>query len=238
MTPSDYLPQYEKEGMFIIKGFVSEARLWNLQEHYINALTTKRALYPELEHPAFLPNASNFCFEPDIEEVALNILGPNCKILGEKFVIKWPTKDNTRPYIHFWHQDSAYIGAKHAPYLTCLIAIDDSTVDNAALSVVPFSHFKPNGILNHTNKGRIDEFQNSDSLAINYGDEVYPGEKYPAKHVVNLAPGDMLVFSSMNLHGSGINTTDHVRRSYLVHFSKGTILNAKGDLFWRSDNLQ
>ena len=87
-------------------------------------------------------------------------------------------------------------------------------------------------------KGKVDKFQNSESLAISYDGEFYPGEKRPNQHVIDLDPGDVLVFSSLNLHGSGINRSDKVRRSYLVHFSDGIIRNAKGDTFWRCDSLE
>jgi len=165
-------------------------------------------------------------------------MGSDFRLLGEKFVIKWPLSQVEEPYIHFWHQDSGYIGARHKPYLTCLIALDHSIIKNAALSVVPFSIYKPHGILNHRSMGKIDQFQNSDSLVTIFHGELFPGEHFIPKYTIELDPGDMLIFSSMNIHGSGINITDTWRRSYLVHFSDGPILNSKGDPFWRADKLK
>ncbi len=238
MITEDHKDQYKENGFFVLPKLISGEKIWSLQGEYKEALTTKRALMPELERPTFLPDFSNFCNDHAIQNIGLEILGPACRIMGEKFVIKWPTEKGERPYIHFWHQDSAYIGAKHPPYLTCLIAIDRSTEENAALAVMPITKFGSYGLSNHMSKGKVDKFQRADSLAISYDGEMYPGEKRPNKHVIDLDPGDVLVFSSLNLHGSGINRSKQIRRSYLVHFSDGIIRNAKGDLFWRCDSLE
>jgi len=238
MITDSHITQYKEDGYFVVPGLMRRDEIWELKDEYINAIAKKRTLLPDLRFPTFLPDMCNFCYHPKLQEIARRLIGDTCRVMGEKFVIKWPTLDDSRPYIHFWHQDSGYIGTRHEPYLTCLIALDKSTVENAALSVIPFSKFKPLGVLNHESKGRIDEFQNSDSLAVTYGGETYPGEHHPPQFVIDLDPGDVLVFSSMNLHGSGVNSTTEVRRSYLVHYSDGIIKNSKGELFWRADNLE
>jgi len=238
MIADSHLDDYKRFGFFVLRKYISEEKIWNLKGEYKEALTTKNALLPELKKPTFLPDSSNFYRDHLIQTIGLSVIGPSCRLMGEKFVIKWPTENGEKPYIHFWHQDSAYIGSKHAPYLTCLIAIDKSTEENAALSVMPLTKFGSYGLSNHINKGRVDEFQKSDSLAVSYDGELYPGEKYPLKNSIDLDPGDVLVFSSLNLHGSGINRTDTVRRSYLIHYSDGVVRNSEGDLFWRCDSLE
>jgi len=235
--PVESLCWYHHEGLIILKNYIKEQSLVDLKYSFVNAFERTRCRIPELKHPTFLSDTCNFYLEPEILHIGKVLMGKDCRLLGEKFVIKWPSEKDKKPYIHFWHQDSAYIGAPHKPYLTCLITLDHSSIQNAALSVIPLSAFNPNCILNHTNLGKVDEFQKSDSLGIRYEGEYYPGERNIPKHAVELWPGDVLIFSSMNLHGSGINFTSNIRRSYLVHFSDGPILNAKGDLFWKADKL-
>jgi ectoine hydroxylase-related dioxygenase (phytanoyl-CoA dioxygenase family) len=46
--------------------------------------------------------------------------------------------------------------------------------------------------------------------------------------IVEVPAGSAAVFSSFTLHRSGVNTTDRMRRVYLIQFSPEVILKADG----------
>lgn len=46
-----------------------------------------------------------------------------------------------------WHQDTAFFAHDHASLLACQLYLDDSTLENGCIHVVPGSH--KHGLLNH-----------------------------------------------------------------------------------------
>lgn len=110
-----------------------------------------------------------------------------------------------------WHQDSGYVAHNggppdHLPYLTCWCPLDDSTVANGTVRVIPGSH--TSGIVDHERVGAdLQVMAREEGLAI------------------EARAGDVVAFSSRLLHATGANRTDRPRRVYLAQYSAEAILD-------------
>ena len=62
-------------------------------------------------------------------------LGETDYLFNEQYVVKAAEKG-----LKFgWHQDSGFVGYTHRPYLSCWCAIDDVTVENGTVYLLPYS---------------------------------------------------------------------------------------------------
>lgn len=122
-----------------------------------------------------------------------------------------------------WHQDSAFgQAAPHPPYLSCWCALDDMTEANGTVFVLPYSRAGTRGLVPHTQE------EGTNDLVGYQGDD--SGE------IVTVPAGGIAVFSSYNLHRSGVNVTDRMRRVYLAQYSPVLMRNKDGDgLFGRNE---
>jgi len=128
-------------------------------------------------------------------------------LFNEQFVVK-----SARTGASFaWHQDSAYVGFEHEPYVTLWIALDDTDVKNGCVYVLPRDLDRERQIEPH----RWDPV----------GKEKVGYEGPDAGIAVEVSAGSVLVFSSLTLHRSGANTTDHARRAYICQYSSVPILD-------------
>ena len=154
----------------------------------------------------------------DFPELAAFILGPRMKafvapllsaqphLFNEQFVVKGPKTGAA----FAWHQDSGYVGFNHAPYLSVWIAVDDTTMDNGPVYILPRDLDRETDVADH--KWDTD------------GKEMvgYDGEELGTPAIV--PAGSIVAFSSLTLHRSSPNTSNAARRAYLVQYSNGPIL--------------
>lgn len=119
-----------------------------------------------------------------------------------------------------WHQDERYIPTRDRSLVGAWIAIDDATVDNGCLWVVPGSH--RNGYLFPTRPhGEPDEYDSSDQA---YGFDESDGIP------VEVPAGSVVFFNGYLLHKSLKNRTAGFRRALVNHY-----LNAWSLLPWQAD---
>lgn len=110
-----------------------------------------------------------------------------------------------------WHQDERYIPTRDRSLVGAWIAIDDATVDNGCLWVVPGSH--RDGYLYPTRAhGRPDEYDSSDQA---YGFDDAAGVP------VEVAAGSVVFFNGYLLHRSSKNRTTGFRRALVNHYLNG-----------------
>ena len=74
--------------------------------------------------------------DPALLELVVQLLGPNVRFWWDQGINKVPGAGSTIA----WHQDNGYTRGHIAEYLTCWIALDDSTLENGGLMVIPGSH--------------------------------------------------------------------------------------------------
>ncbi len=166
-----------------------------------------------------------FTSHPGLTEVLGQIVGAHLqeghwnggvKCMQSMFFAKPPGKPGQA-----WHQDEAFIPTRDRSLCGAWIAIDEATVDNGCLWVLPGSHragvlhpFKPHD--------RPDEFDVSpESYGFDDRDEV----------PVELKPGSVLFFNGYLLHRSKKNVSDGYRRSLVNHY-----MSTQSPLHWCLDH--
>lgn len=112
-----------------------------------------------------------------------------------------------------WHQDEAYIPTRDRSLCGAWIALDDATVENGCLWVVPGSHTK--GVLYPVRRHGAREYDASPEA---YGFD--PSGKVP----VEVRAGGVVFFNGYLLHGSQPNTSKSYRRSLVSHYMTGQSL--------------
>lgn len=163
------------------------------------------------------PDLNEFLFSDLMAEVCRATLGENAYLFNEQYVIKGA--DTGMKFS--WHQDSGYVGyPNHKPYLSCWCALDDMSEENGTVRIMPFTRVGIRSFVKHIQE------EGSNDLIGYFGDD--PG-------VAAIVPaGSIVVFSSVNFHCSGSNTTSNMRRSYLAQYSAEPLLSADGNSLWRS----
>jgi ectoine hydroxylase-related dioxygenase (phytanoyl-CoA dioxygenase family) len=151
-----------------------------------------------------------FLFSDLMARIARAALGSTVYLFNEQYVVKAAE----RGMKFGWHQDSGFIPYAHRPYLTCWVALDDVTEANGTVYLLPYSRAGTRGVVEHIHD------QETNDLIGYFGDD--PGD------AVIVPAGSIACFSSTLFHRSGPNTTDEVRRVYVVQYSAEPILSEDG----------
>ncbi len=134
---------------------------------------------------------------------AADIIGsPNVELHHTKMFIKPPEKGSPFPM----HQDYPYFPHQRHTMIAAICFFDSATVEKGCVRVVPGSHKL--GPLTHSSEG---------GWHLSFGQ--YPLEKAvpcPAN------AGDVLFFSYLTIHGSGLNISDEARTTLLVQMRDPT----------------
>jgi ectoine hydroxylase-related dioxygenase (phytanoyl-CoA dioxygenase family) len=157
------------------------------------------------------PAARAFAHHPVLVGMAGDLLGPDVNLYWDQAVYKKPEKPRRFP----WHQDTGYTFVRPQHYVTCWVALTDATVDNGCPWILPGLHRV--GTLLH----RWVEPIGWECLSEVEG--AVPAE-VPA--------GGAVVFSSLTPHLTGPNTTNEVRKAYIVQYGPSDMEAVQGD--WRS----
>ena len=220
--------QFQEEGWFLLPGVVPAAHLELLREVCMQFIAAHDA---EMDAAGvtqqginirgnryFIANRhkgtrlAEFIYSDLMAEVCRATLGDNAFLFWEQFVVKGPEKGAK----FSWHQDSAYVGTPHRPYLTCWVTLDDVTEANGTVYLLPYSRAGTREVVPHTKNPA------SNDLEGYFGSD--PGDPV-------IAPaGSIACFSSTVLHRSGFNTTPHWRRVYLPQYSAEPLLRPDGKL--------
>ncbi|WP_246187073.1 phytanoyl-CoA dioxygenase family protein [Microlunatus speluncae] len=150
-----------------------------------------------------------------IVDVLTRLIGPNVKAMQSMFFIKSEGKPGQA-----WHQDEHFIPTRDRSLTAAWIALDDATVQNGCLWVIPGSHRR--GVLypdRETDDARFDctneafDFPYSDADAV----------------PVEIAAGTALIFNGYLLHRSLQNSGRHgYRRALAQHY-----MSAESLLPWK-----
>jgi ectoine hydroxylase-related dioxygenase (phytanoyl-CoA dioxygenase family) len=121
---------------------------------------------------------------------------PNVQLHHTKMFIKPPEKGSPFPM----HQDAPYFPHDNHSMIAAIIHFDDAPLEKGCVRLVPGSHKL--GMLEHSDKGGWH----------------LPFEDYPLESSVpcEAQAGDVLFFSYLTIHGSGVNTSNEARTTLLV----------------------
>ena len=156
------------------------------------------------------PAVERFLSSDLMVQIAQAGLGDTVYLFNEQYVVK--AAEQGMPFS--WHQDSGFIDYPHRPYLTCWIALDDMTEANGTVYLLPYSRAGTQDVIKHARD------EESNDLIGYFGND--SGD--PAI----VSAGSIVCFSSTLFHRSGPNTTDRVRRVYVVQYSAEPILSEDG----------
>ena len=137
-----------------------------------------------------------------IVDVIEDLLGPNIKLYCDQLMMK-PRFNGT---VTEWHQDSV-AWPQFAPqnHVSCWVALDDATIDNGCMTVIPGSHkWGP------ISPGHRAPFLNNPLLA----------KPVP----IELQAGSCMFHHGLNFHCTGANPTPNRRRGLALHYFRSETL--------------
>ncbi len=234
LVSAENIQQYHRDGYFILESVISAPVLEALREECMRhvgiydremeakgittqGITHYKKRYFISNRSASSPIMTEFLYSDLMAEICRATLGQTAYLFNEQYVVKAADSDSK----FAWHQDSGYVGHYHRAYLSCWCALDDMSLENGTVFILPYGRDGRNGadvIISH-------ELEAGSNDKVGYrGDD--PGE--PA-----IVPaGSIVVFSSRTFHRSGANHTDRYRRCYLAQYSAEPIMNRDGSALW------
>lgn len=144
----------------------------------------------------YLADFSRLIVDERLTLPASQIIGPNVQLHHTKMFIKPPENGSPFPM----HQDQPYFPHANHSMIAAIIHFDEAPLEKGCVRVVPGSHKR--GPLPH----------NSD------GGWHLPFSEFPVESATPCpaSAGDVLFFSYLTVHGSGINGSDEARTTLLV----------------------
>ena len=149
-----------------------------------------------------------FAAHPVFAGLCADLIGPDANLYWDQAVYKKPEKPRRFP----WHQDNGYAFVEPQQYLTCWVALTDATFENGCPQVARGRHTR--GTLRHRFVDPLgwECFSRPDNVAI-----------------AEVRAGGIVVFSSLTPHLTGPNTTDAVRKAYILQYAPAGATILEGD---------
>jgi phytanoyl-CoA hydroxylase len=138
-----------------------------------------------------------------VDEVVDNI-GPNVKLMQSMLFMKAAGKPGQA-----WHQDESHIPTRDRSLTAVWLALDDATLDNGCLWVIPGSHRR--GVLYPTRDQSDPRFDGTPEA---YGFPHDADDAIP----IELPAGGALIFDGYLLHRSLPNRSAGLRRALVNHY--------------------
>lgn len=141
--------------------------------------------------------ATRLICDPRLTDHAAAFMGSeNVQLHHTKMFIKPPEKGSPFPM----HQDAPFFPHDRHTMMAAIVHFDDAPLEKGCLRVVPGSHKL--GLLAHDGEGAWH----------------LPYDKYPVEEATPLEAkaGDVLFFSYLTIHGSGLNTSSEARTTMLI----------------------
>lgn len=224
MAYEQYVADYERDGFFVIRSFLTDEDLAELQENidrYIRevvpGLNAKHAFYvdqsrPEtlkqLQHMDIDPYFRDYANHPRWNSMAEAILGDAARCEGPEWFNKPAGTDHATPP----HQDNYYFCLTSPQVLTAWLALDDVDSENGGLIYVKGSHkrgIRPHGL--------------SSMVGFSQAITDYGPEDERLERPVRLNRGDLVVHHGETIHRAEPNRspTRH-RRAFAMVFKGET----------------
>lgn len=152
---------------------------------------------------------------PQIVDILTQLVSPNVKCMQSMLFVKGPQKAGQS-----WHQDEFYIPTRDKSLVGAWIALDDATIDNGCLWIIPGSH-RP-GYLHPRVTNNSAEYADVDTVDVSRYKDILP---------VEVKSGSVVFFNGYTLHSSLRNkTTDCFRMALVNHY-----MSAESMLPWDQD---
>lgn len=232
-----YLDSYARDGVTVVRSVFTREEMDGLRSAAYMALTQLQAINdagykhnplhtakrqtadsPGVIYWPCLANSELEKFRTDVrlQRIVSSILGPNVKELNNQVYYRLSGDGES----FAWHQDimfrsprSDYPGiVEQNAYLQTGIIVDRMSAENGGVEYVLGSHKLGDiGVLEDTNFSGLfgfDRNKNSEKF------------KHLPTKIFDAAPGDVLLWSSLIVHGSQPNSSPHHRMYYMNGFAK------------------
>lgn len=137
---------------------------------------------------------------PNVHAVLDQLIGPGHRLIQDMALMKPPFKGSEKP----WHQDNAYFDWTPLDgILGVWIALDEATVENGCMQIIPGSHLDGPAKHFHVRDCQLDD----------------RGVAVDRIEVVPLKPGGALFFSALVHHGTPANLSASRRRALQFHYA-------------------
>ncbi len=156
----------------------------------------RRLKFPIKQHPAY----RRALVHPTVLAIISQLIGPNLTCNGDKLNMKLP--DGGSPVE--WHQDWAFYPCTNDYLLAVGVALDNSTIENGCLMVIPGTH-----------RGRIlDHHQDGHFAGAITEPDFRPNGAVP----IELKAGGISLHHVRTIHGSAPNRSQQARRLLLFQY--------------------
>jgi len=224
ITNEPRVAQYQQEGFLVVEDLLPGQVITSLRNRIAEISSGNVSEFP-VQDIEFEPGGDgnawsspvrkiNRCAENDdtflqaachsqILDVVESLLGGDIKLFGSQCFVK-PPGGIEKPY----HQDSAYFTIEPLSLVTCWIALDDVTVENGCMWVIPGSHL-----------GELHDHSQPWDLGGRIDMQV-PDEKIDLSRekAITMSAGSCSFHHSKLLHRSGPNRTAGYRRGLAIHY--------------------
>ncbi len=151
----------------------------------------------------FLPFFEKLAKSTVIVDKVEALLGPNIKLYTDEYFMKNPAREGTPFAPYTWHQDAVNYPffAPLDGFITCWIALDEATIENGCMYMIPRSH---------TDGAVIPKYRQR------FVDHPGTAEPIPAE----VKPGHCVFHGGLNFHCSYPNKSTKPRRAIAFHYMK------------------
>jgi phytanoyl-CoA hydroxylase len=249
---AEQVASYQREGYLVLPDVVSELELLPLESTFQRFIEGRvsgmgrdfcdmsgpygrafedfnlvNAVLPRVYDASLAGNV----FEGRAAAIARQLIGDDITLDYDQFLAKRPRRAGA---VFAWHQDLGYwpTDTPDTRTVTCSLALDDATLENGCLQVVPGSHreaeLRPHRPSAWSSSAELRE--EAHTLTVDLG---------PTDAIVSLPVrrGSITVHNERIVHGSPGNSTNGWRRTYVVAFrSRQTVEYERGIGFTHSHN--
>jgi ectoine hydroxylase-related dioxygenase (phytanoyl-CoA dioxygenase family) len=154
-----------------------------------------------------------FLLSSEVLDLVEPLTGPNIGLWASHFISKAPFTGKATP----WHEDSSYWNGRVSTMegiCTVWLALDEVTVENGAMAVIPGTH-----------KNGFSEYEAVDKEANIFGSQIKPEQVNEEKAVYfELSPNQCSLHEARIIHGAKANTSPHRRAGYTMRYFPTTSL--------------
>ena len=163
-------------------------------------------------HPALMEEGG---FWPELAHDPA-LVGMVRKLIGDDLIV-WSMGYFGKPALNGkappWHQDGEYWPIRPLATCTIWLALDDATVENGCLMVIPGSH----------KAGRLRRHHRNDAPDLTLNQEIDLAEYDPATaQPIELKAGQISLHDAFMIHGSEANSTPNRRRGVTLRYMPAT----------------
>lgn len=201
---------YDERGYFVHhRQLFSPERFAALKELFEEMLADidpgSRPEAMDVPHFAY-PQLFDWLLSDEVLDVVEAFIGPDIALWSSHFISKPPDEGLIVP----WHEDSAYWGRRLHPMevVTVWLGIDDSTVENGCMRVIPGTH-----------RNGYSEYEPVDGKTHVFGTQILADQFDDAAAVhLEIAAGECHLHDARIIHGSAGNRSGKRRCGYTMRY--------------------